>query len=55
MANYYQAEIECAPVDELRKIQNEKLVKQVKHVYDNVEYYRKLMEEKSDTGGYQIR
>jgi len=49
MANYYQAEIECAPVDELRKIQNEKLVKQVKHVYDNVEYYRKLMEEKGVT------
>ncbi len=49
MANYYQAEIECAAVDELRKIQNEKLVKQVKHVYDNVEYYRKLMEEKEVT------
>lgn len=46
MANYYQPEIECAPVEELRKIQNEKLVKQVKHVYENVEYYRNLMDEK---------
>ncbi|MBQ8596258.1 MAG: phenylacetate--CoA ligase [Lachnospiraceae bacterium] len=46
MPNYYQPEIECAPVEELRKIQNEKLVKQVKHVYENVEYYRNLMDEK---------
>ncbi len=46
MANYYQPEIECASVEELRAIQNEKLVKQVKHVYDNVEYYRNLMDEK---------
>ena len=46
MPNYYQPEIECASVEELRAIQNEKLVKQVKHVYDNVEYYRNLMDEK---------
>ncbi len=46
MANYFQPEIECASVEELRAIQNEKLVKQVKHVYDNVEYYRNLMDEK---------
>ncbi len=46
MANYYQPEIECASLDEMRAIQNEKLVKQVKHVYDNVEYYRNLMDEK---------
>lgn len=46
MANYYQPEIECASVEELRRIQNEKLVKQVKHVYENVEYYRNLMDEK---------
>jgi len=46
MANYYQPEIECASVEELRKIQNEKLIKQVKHVYENVEYYRNLMDEK---------
>ncbi len=46
MGNYYQPDIETASVEELRKIQNEKIVKQVKHVYENVEYYRKLMDEK---------
>ena len=48
MANrkYYQPEIETMPVEEIKKIQSEKLVKQVKHVYDNVEYYRKKMDEK---------
>ncbi len=43
---YYQKEIETMPVDELKKIQSEKLVKQVKHVYDNVPYYRDLMDKK---------
>ncbi len=46
MAKYFQPEIECASLDEMRAIQNEKLVKQVKHVYENVEYYRNLMNEK---------
>ena len=46
MGNYYQKEIETASREEIIKIQNEKIVKQVKHVYDNVEYYRKLMDEK---------
>ena len=46
MSKYYQPEIETASVEELRAIQNEKLVKQVKHVYENVEYYRNLMDEK---------
>ena len=49
MQNYYQPEFECASQDEMRAIQNEKLVKQVKHVYENVEYYRKLMDEKGVT------
>ncbi len=43
---YYQKEIETMPVDELKKLQSEKLVKQVKHVYENVPYYRNLMDEK---------
>ena len=43
---YYQKEIETMPVEELKKLQSEKLVKQVKHVYDNVPYYRALMDEK---------
>ena len=46
MERYYQKEIECASPEELRAIQNEKLLKQVKHVWDNVPYYRKKMEDK---------
>ena len=44
--NYYQKEIETMPVEEIKKLQSEKLVKQVKHVYENVKYYRDLMDEK---------
>ena len=43
---YYQKEIETMSVPEMKKLQSEKLVKQVKHVYENVEYYRNLMDEK---------
>ena len=43
---YYQKEIETMPVEDLKKLQSEKLVKQVKHVYENVPYYRNLMDEK---------
>ena len=41
---YYQKEIETMPVEEIKKLQSEKLVKQVKHVYENVPYYRDLMD-----------
>ena len=44
--NYYQKEIETMPANEMKKLQSEKLVKQVKHVYENVPYYKKLMDEK---------
>lgn len=43
---YYQKEIETMPVEELKKLQSEKLCKQVKHVYENVPYYRDLMDKK---------
>ncbi len=46
MHNYYQKEIETAPYEKIRELQNERLVKQVKRVYENVEYYRKKMDEK---------
>ena len=46
MSNYYQKEIETASRDEIIRIQNEKLVKQVKRVYENVPYYRDLMDKK---------
>ncbi|MBQ3913611.1 MAG: phenylacetate--CoA ligase [Lachnospiraceae bacterium] len=49
MERYYQEEIECASLDKIRQIQSEKLVAQVKHVWENVPYYRKKMEEKGVT------
>ncbi|MCI6676635.1 MAG: phenylacetate--CoA ligase [Clostridiales bacterium] len=49
MENYYQPEIECASREQIKAWQDERLVKQVKHVYDNVPYYRKKMEEKGLT------
>ena len=49
MERYYQEEIECAPREKIIQIQNERLVRQVKHVWDNVPYYRKKMEEKGVT------
>ena len=49
MAKYYQPEIETAPREKILEIQNEKLVKQIHHVWDNVPYYRHLMEEKGLT------
>lgn len=49
MERYYQPEIECAPREQIKAWQDERLVKQVKHVWDNVPYYRKKMEEKGLT------
>ena len=43
---YYQKEMETMPVEEIKKLQSEKLVKQVNHVYENVPYYRELMDKK---------
>ena len=40
MEHYYQPEIECASREQIKAWQDERLVKQVKHVYDNVPYYR---------------
>ena len=49
MPKYYQPEIETAPYEQIRQWQNERLVGQVQHVWDNVPYYRKKMEEKGVT------
>ena len=49
MKNYYQPEIETAPREKIIEIQNEKIVKQVRHVYENVAYYRDLMNKKGVT------
>ena len=45
MGNYFNPEIETASREQITAIQNEKLVKQVKHVYENVAPYRKKMDE----------
>ena len=49
MAKYYQPEFECMTLDDMRALQSEKLVRQVKRVYENVKYYRDLMDAKGVT------
>ena len=49
MPNYYQPEIETMPYEELRALQNERFMKQIRHVWDNVPYYRAKMEAKGVT------
>ena len=46
MERYFQQDIECAPREKIQALQNEKLIKQVHHVWEHVPYYRKKMEEK---------
>lgn len=46
MERYFQPEVERMPYEEIRKLQNEKIVKQVRHVYDHVPYYRAKMDAK---------
>ena len=45
MGKYFQPEIECASQEQIRAWQDERLVQQVKHVYNNVEMYRQRMDE----------
>ncbi|MBD5160301.1 MAG: phenylacetate--CoA ligase [Ruminococcus sp.] len=49
MERYWNEEIECMSREDMKKLQDERLVKQVKHVYENVPYYRNLMDEKGVT------
>lgn len=49
MERYYQPEIECASREQIIAWQNERLLKQVRNVWDNVPYYRKKMEAKGVT------
>ena len=46
---YYQEEIETMPYEQMRALQSERLCRQVRHVWDNVPYYRSLMEKKGIT------
>ena len=41
---YYQKAAECMPQEALRKLQSEKLKKQIRHVWEHVPYYRAKME-----------
>ena len=41
---YYQPEVETMSREDMTALQNEKLVKQVRHVYNNVAYYRAKMD-----------
>jgi len=43
---YYQEKIECLSASEMRALHDELLVKQVRHVYDNIAPYREKMKEK---------
>ena len=42
---YYQKKLECMDRASLKKLQDEKLVQEIQHVWDHVPYYRKKMEE----------
>ncbi len=49
MEHYYQPEIECASREQIKAWQDERLVAQVRHLWEHVPYYRKKMEEKGVT------
>lgn len=42
---YFQKEKECMPLEELRKLQGQRLAENFRHVYENVEYYRNRCKE----------
>ncbi len=46
---YYQPEIECASREQIRAWQSERLVQTVRRAYDNVPYYRNVMQKKGVT------
>jgi len=46
MEKYWNQEIETMSREDMKKLQDERLVAQVKHVYENVKYYRDLMDER---------
>ena len=46
MGNYFQEEFECMSPEKIKELQNEKFLRQIKHVYENVPYYRKKMVDK---------
>ncbi|MBR5404890.1 MAG: phenylacetate--CoA ligase [Oscillospiraceae bacterium] len=49
MAKFWREDIETMSPADMRALQNERLKKQVRHVYDNVPYYRNMMDNKGVT------
>lgn len=49
MEKYWNQEIEQMSAEDMKKLQSERLVAQVKHVYNDMPYYKKLMDEKGVT------
>ena len=45
MEHYFDPKVECASREQITAWQNERLVKQVERVYNNVPYYKKKMDE----------
>lgn len=45
MEKYFNKNIECAPLHEIKALQSFRLSSTVRHVYQNVEHHRKKMEE----------
>ena len=43
---FFQPEAETMPVNEIKKLQEYKLIRQVRYAYENVEYYHNLMDAK---------
>ena len=44
MENYFQKEMETMPRERMQQLQSERLVEQVRHVYDRVKFYRERMD-----------
>ncbi|MBR4205412.1 MAG: phenylacetate--CoA ligase [Clostridia bacterium] len=49
MKRYFHPEIETMPREQLHELQSERLVRQIRHVWDNVPYYREKMQAKGVT------
>ena len=49
MAKFWREDIETMSLADMRALQSERLRKQVRHVYDNVPYYRNMMDNKGVT------
>ena len=45
MTMYWNKKVECMSREEMRRLQSERLVKMVEHVYNDSTYYRKRMDE----------